>query len=288
MGIFIYGIVNSVQFALFAIGFALVYGISGLANFGHGALYILAGYIVWIALNMLGLNYAVAIILAIVLVAAVGAVMYQFLLKRVRGMIASEIIASFAIGLIIMEGLRYAGLVGASTMVPVLVDGAVDIAGVPVDLQRIFITGMGLVVVVFLYLFTHYTKVGLALRAMSQDERAAMMLGINSDLMAVIAMSLGSALAAIAAVAIFPLGSLRVDTGYNVLLYAVSVSVIGGLGSWPGAIMASFVLGFAQILTVAYVAPQWQMAVVMAAIILTLIFRPSGLFGKHKELEERV
>jgi len=288
MGIFIYGIVNSVQFALFAIGFALVFGISGLANFSHGALYILAGYIVWIALNMLELNYAVAIILAIIIVAAVGAVMYQFLLKRVRGMIASEIIASFAIGLIIMEGLRYAGLVGASTMVPVLVDGAVDIAGVPVDLQRIFITGMGLVVVVFLYLFTHYTKVGLALRAMSQDERAAMMLGINSDLMAVIAMSLGSALAAIAAVAIFPLGSLRVDTGYNVLLYAVSVCVIGGLGSWPGAIMAAFVLGFAQILTVAYVAPQWQMAVVMAAIILTLIFRPSGLFGKHKELEERV
>lgn len=288
MGIFIYGIINSVQFALFAIGFALVYGISGVANFGHGALYILAGYIVWIALNMLGLNYAVAIILAIIIVAAVGAAMYQFLLKRVRGMTASEIIASFAIGLIIMEGLRYAGLVSSSTMVPVLFDGAVDIAGVPVDLQRLFLTGMGFVVVVFLYLFTHYTKVGLALRAMSQDERAALMLGMDSDLMAVIAMSLGSALAAVAAVAIFPLGSLRVDAGYNVLLYAVSVCVIGGLGSWPGAIMASFVLGFVQILTVAYAAPQWQMAVVMAAIILTLIFRPSGLFGKHKELEERV
>jgi branched-chain amino acid transport system permease protein len=187
-----------------------------------------------------------------------------------------------------MEGLRFAGLVSASTMVPVLIDGVVIIASVPLDLQRVFITGMGVVVVVFLYLFTHYTKVGLALRAMSQDERAAMMLGIDSDLMAIIAMSLGSALAAVAAIAIFPLGSLRVDTGYNVLTYAVSVAVIGGLGSWPGAIMAAFVLGFVQIFTVAYIAPQWQMAVVMAAIILTLIFRPSGIFGKQKELEERV
>jgi len=288
MDILIYGIVNSVVFALIAVGFTLVYGISRLPNFAHGALYILGGYITWNFLNKLGLNYAVAIILSIIIVALIGAAMYRFLLMRVRGMPDSEIIASFAIGLAIMEGLRWGGFVGQAYILPVFIEGAVDIAGTPIDFQRLIIVGGGLAVVAFLWLFTHYNKAGLALRAIAQDERAAMMLGIDSDLAAVLALALGSALAGIAAIAILPLGNITVETGYNVLIYAIAVCIIGGLGSWPGAILGAFVLGFAQILTVAYIAPQWQMVVVFLAIILTLILRPSGLFGRQKELEERV
>lgn len=288
MDILIYGIVNSVVFALIAIGFTLVYGISRLPNFAHGALYILMGYITWIFLNQLGINYAVAILLALIITALVGGAIYQFLLIRVRGMPASEIIASFAIGLAIMEGLRWRGFIGQTYILPAFIEGTVDIAGVPIDWQRLIIIGGGLAVVAFLWLFTHYTKVGLALRAIAQDERAAMMLGIDSDLTAVIALALGSALAGVAAIAILPLGNITVETGYNVLIYAIAVCIIGGLGSWTGAIVAAFLLGFAQILTVAYVAPQWQMVVVFLAIILTLILRPSGLLGRQKELEERV
>lgn len=288
MDIFIYGIVNSVVFALIAIGFTLVYGISRLPNFAHGALYILMGYITWIFLNQLGINYAVAILLSLIITALVGGAIYQFLLIRVRGMPASEIIASFAIGLAIMEGLRWRGFIGQTYILPTFIEGTVDIAGVPIDWQRLIIIGGGLAVVAFLWLFTHYTKVGLALRAIAQDERAAMMLGIDSDLTAVIALTLGSALAGVAAIAILPLGNITVETGYSVLIDAIAVCIIGGLGSWTGAIAAAFLLGFAQILTVAYVAPQWQMVVVLLAIILTLILRPSGLLGRQKELEERV
>ena len=78
------------------------------------------------------------------------------------------------------------------------------------------------------------------------------------------------------------------ETGYNVLVYAIAVCIVGGLGSWTGAVMGAFVLGFAQILTVRFIGAQWQMVVVFLAIILTLILRPSGLFGRQKELEERV
>lgn len=288
MGILIYGTVNSVVFALIAVGFTLVYGVSRLPNFAHGALYILTGYIAWTFLNTLGINYGVAIVLSLVIVAIVGAAIYQFLLIRVRGMPDSEIIASFAIGLAIMEVLRWGGFIGQAYIIPVFIEGAVDIAGVPIDFQRLIIIGGGLAVVAFLWLFTHHTKVGLSLRAIAQDERAAMMLGIDSDLTAVIALALGSTLAGVAAIAILPLGNITVETGYNVLIYAIAVCIIGGLGSWPGAVMGAFVLGFAQILTVAYIAPQWTMVVVFLAIILTLILRPSGLFGRQKELEERV
>ena len=288
MNILIYGIVNSVVFALTALGFTLVYGISRLPNFAHGGLYILTGCITWSFLNSLGLPYALAIILSLILTALVGAAIYQFFFMRIRGMEASEIIASFAIGLVIMEGLRWGGFIKRTYTLPAFVEGTVNIAGVPIDWQRLIIIGGGLAVVVFLWLFTHYTKIGLALRAIAQDERAAMMLGIDSDRAALIALALGSALAGLAAVAILPLGNISVEGGYTVLTYAIAVCIIGGLGSWTGAVVGAFVLGFAQILTMQFIGAQWQMVVVFLAIILTLILRPSGLFGRQKELEERV
>ncbi len=288
MDILIYGVVNSVVFALTAMGFALVYGISRLPNFAHGGLYILAGCITWSFFNVLGMNYAAAIILSLIVTALVGAAIYQFFLRRIRGMEASEIIGSFAIGLVIMEGLRWGGFIKRTYTLPAFVGGAVHIAGVPIDWQRLIIVGGGLAVMAFLWFFTHYTKVGLALRAIAQDERAAVMLGIDSDRAAIIALALGSALAGLAAVAILPLGNISVEAGYNVLTNAIAVCILGGLGSWPGAVMGAFVLGFAQILTVRFIGAQWQMVVVFMAIILTLILRPSGLFGRQKELEERV
>jgi branched-chain amino acid transport system permease protein len=123
---------------------------------------------------------------------------------------------------------------------------------------------------------------------MAQDERAAMMLGIDSDVMAVVAMALGSALAALAAVLLLPLGNIVVEDGYKVLILAIAVCIVGGLGSWVGAVLAAFLIGFAQILTVVYIASHFQIVVALLAIIVTLILRPSGLFGRQKELEERV
>jgi branched-chain amino acid transport system permease protein len=114
------------------------------------------------------------------------------------------------------------------------------------------------------------------------------MLGIDSDLTALIALSLGSALAGLAAIAILPLGNITVEKGYDILINAIAVCIIGGLGSWGGAVLASFILGFAQMLTVYFVGAQWQMVVALLAIIIILIAKPSGLLARQKELEERV
>ena len=288
MGVLIYGIINSFVFVLIAIGFALVYGISRLPNFAHGALYILAGFLTWSFLLKLGLNYATSIILALIIIAGIGAAVYRFLLIRIRGMEASEIIASLAIGFAIMEGLRFAGFRGKTYTLPTFLEGTITIANVPVDFQRLIIIGVGILLIVALWLFTHYTKVGLALRAIAQDEHAALMLGIDSDLTALIALALGSFLAGLAAIVILPLGSITVGAGYNILINAIAVCIIGGLGSLGGAVLASFILGFAQSLTVHLVGAQWQMVVALLSIIIILIARPSGLLGRQKELEERV
>lgn len=288
MEILIYGTINSISLALVALGFALVYGISRVPNFAHGALYVVCGFITWSFLNAANLNYLVSIVLAMVITGIVGALIYQFVLIRVRGMAISEIIASYAIGLAILEGFRWWGFKGLTYTLPGFVEGSINIGEVPVDLHRLLVVGIGGAVVAFLWLFTHYTRIGLALRGMAQDERAALMLGIDSDIMALVAMAFGSMLAGLAAVLLLPLGNIVVEAGYNVLILAIAVCIVGGLGSWMGAVLAAFLIGFAQILTVVYLGAHFQMVVALLAIIFTLILRPSGLFGRQKELEERV
>jgi branched-chain amino acid transport system permease protein len=288
MDILIYGIINSFSLALMAIGFTLVYGISRLPNFAHGALYVITGFLVWSFLHLLKLNYAISILLALVIMGLVGAAIYRFVLIRVRGMATSEIIATYALGLAILESLRWAGFKGMTYTLPAFIEGSINIGGIPVDLQRIIVIGIGIVVVTFMWLFTHFNKTGLALRGMAQDEHAAMMLGIDSDWMAVIAMGMGSMLAGLSAIALLPLGNIVVEAGYNVLILSIAVCIVGGLGSWVGAIIAAFMIGFLQIITVAYIQSHFHMVVALLAIIVTLILRPSGLFGRQKELEERV
>ncbi|HXX36187.1 MAG TPA: branched-chain amino acid ABC transporter permease [Thermodesulfobacteriota bacterium] len=288
MDILIYGIINSFSLALMAIGFTLVYGISRLPNFAHGALYVVTGFLVWSLINLLKLNYVASILLALVIMGLVGAAIYRFVLIRVRGMATSEIIATYALGLAILEFLRWGGFKGMTYTLPVFIEGTVTIGSVPVDLQRVIVIGIGIVVVSFMWLFTHFNKTGLALRGMAQDEHAAMMLGIDSDWMAVIAMAMGSILAGLSAIALLPLGNIVVEAGYNVLILSIAVCIVGGLGSWVGAIIASFMIGFLQIITVAYIESHFQMVVALLAIIVTLILKPSGLFGRQKELEERV
>jgi len=288
MDILIYGTINSMALALMALGFALVYGISRVANFAHGALYVISGFVTWGFVRALGVNYLLSIFLTMIIIGVVGALIYQFILIRVRGMAISEIIASYAIGLAILEGLRWGGFKGMTYTLPVFIEGSVDIGEIPVDFHRLVVVGIGAAVVAFLWLFTHHTRIGLALRGMAQDERAALMLGIDSDLMAVVAMALGSMLAGLAAILLLPLGNIVVEAGYNVLILAIAVCIVGGLGSWMGAVLAAFLIGFAQILTVKYLGSHYQMVVALLAIIFTLVLRPSGLFGQQKELEERV
>ena len=286
--ILIYGTINSIALALMALGFALVYGISRIPNFAHGAIYVVAGFITWTFLKAVGLSYFLSALIAILITGILGALIYRFMLIRVRGMAISEIIASYAIGLAILEGLRWGGFKGMTYTLPVFIAGSVTLGGVPVDIHRLLIIAIGVAVIALLWLFTHYTRIGLALRGMAQDERAALMLGIDSDMMALLATAFGSMLAGLAAIVLLPLGNIVVEAGYNVLILAIAVCIVGGLGSWMGAVLAAFLIGFAQILTVVYLGSHYQMVVALLAIIFTLIMRPSGLFGRQKELEERV
>jgi branched-chain amino acid transport system permease protein len=294
MDILIYGTVNSVVFALIAVGFTLVYGVARVPNFAHGSIYVLVGFLTWSFVNDFNIHYGLAILISLIIAALLGLIIYRFVLMRLRGMPTSEIISSFAVSLIILEGLRmqgiagFKGFIGPFYMLQPFIEGKINVLGVYVDYQRLIIIGAGLGVVLLLWLFTHHTKTGLSLRAIAQDERAAMMLGVNSDRTAMISLAIGSALAGLAAVIILPLGNVTAEAGYKVLIYALAVCIIGGLGSWAGAVLAAFVIGFAMKISTALFGALWESVVLVGTIILILLFKPSGLLGKQKELEERV
>lgn len=286
--VLLYGLVNSVILMLTAIGFSLTFGLSGVANFAHGGLYLLAGYLTWMFLNYLGVPLLLAAVLTVVLVGILGAIMYRLILMPVRGIALSEVVATFAVGVAILEFFRWVGFVTYDFNLPLFVKGSVEIAGVYIDYHRLVIIGIGLMLVVLLWLFAHRTRLGLALRGMAQDEYTALTLGIESDWAAMISMALGSALAAVAAITILPLGIISINMGYDVLLLALAVTILGGLESTVGLIVGCFILGYAKVITGTFWGPEWMEVIYLAAIVLVLAVKPSGLFGKSKELEERV
>lgn len=288
MEILIYGITNSVTLALMAIGFSLTFGISGVPNFAHGAFYLLGGILTWIFINQLGIPYLFSAILSVIIVGLLGFGLYWGLLLRLRGLVVNEVIATLATAIVIIEVLRYLGFSGFTYVLPEFIKGSVNIGKAWLDYQRIFLVGIGVTLIIFLYFFTHRTRVGLSFRAIAQNERTAISLGIDSDRTAALSLAFGSALAVVAGLAILPLGSIDTEVGYDILIYALAVGIVGGLESVPGIVLASFILGFCQILVATFFKAQWLTVVTLAAIVLILAVKPSGIFGKYKELEERV
>ena len=284
----IYGFINSVVLVVAALGFNITFGISGVANFAHGALYVAAGFFTFLLVKKLGLPFLAAAPVTMIVTAAAAALIYRFILLRVRGLVVSEVIATFGVGLAVLEIFRYFGFVGFEYTLPVLIDASVQIGKTDVDLQRLIIVGVGILLSGFLWVFTRYTKTGLAFRGIAQDERTALTLGVNADRVAAWSMAFGGAYVSLAAMVILPLGTISVGEGYDVLTNSLAVCIVGGLGSTVGLVTASFLIGYAQILTATYVGSHWMMIVSLVAILVVLTIKPSGLFGHQKELEERI
>ena len=287
-GTLVYGFINSAILVVAALGFNITFGISGVANFAHGALYVAAGYLAWLGLHRLGLPFWVSAPLVVIVTGAFSVLMYRVVLLRVRGLVVSEVIATFGLGLAILELFRHLGFIGFEYTLPVWIDASVAIGHTDLDAQRVVIVGAGLVLTGFLWFFTRHTKLGLAFRGIAQDERTALSLGINADRVASLAVGFGGAYAALAALVILPLGTIAVNEGYNVLINALAVCIVGGLGSTMGVVAASFLIGYAQMFTAVYLGAHWMMIVSLVALLVILIFKPSGLFGQQKELEERI
>ena len=284
----VYGFINSLILALMALGFSITFGISGVANFAHGAFYVLGGILTWLFLMKFGVPYLLSAIIAVTLVGIIGALMYRLLLVRLRGLVLSEVITTFAIGIIILELLRVFGVMGFQYRLPSFIPGSAEIFGTYVGIQRIIIVAAGALLLLAMHVFVHHTKIGLSFRGVAQDDHTALSIGINPEKISILSLTLGSMLCAFAAILILPLGTISVDEGYDVLLKSLAVCIIGGLESTLGVFVASFIIGYVEVLTAMYISSSLTMVAVLACMLTILLIKPSGLFGKYKEIEERI
>jgi branched-chain amino acid transport system permease protein len=289
MGELLQHIVNALMlggtYALLGIGLTLIFGIMRVVNFTHGELYAFGGYMVFFFTAALGMNFYAALVIAVLLGVALGAVIELVLLRPMRG---ADIDTTMLIMIgcwIIMQNTEQTiwGGVAKSIVAPLpeqpLVLGPVSVAWL-----RVFVFMVAGLLIAGTYALIHRTKLGKAMRATFQDRDTAALMGIQINRIHTATFALGSSLAAAAGALLGPVFLAYPSMGDLASLKAFSVVILGGLGNLAGATLGGLLLGVAEELGAGYVSSGYRDAVGFVAIILVLLFRPAGLFARAERI----
>lgn len=297
--IIIYGAISGGVYALLALGFTLIYGVSGVINLAHGSFYMLGAYMFY-AFGTFGffgsepmLASILALILAVLSVGIVGGITYRLTIHPVIGDDVAVMVVTVSLALIFQQLMLLA--FGAS-FPPVrwpqdsLLATSVPIWGVTVMYSRILALVVSLGLFFSLLVFITKTKIGKAMRAVSQDREVAMLMGINTRRLYMFTMVLSATLAALASIFITTSTTMSASAWMwlHPLALSFSIVILGGLGSIKGSLLGGFIIGYAE-QTVAISVPEGGAivgVVPLAIIVLVLLLRPKGLFGKRIEMEK--
>ena len=283
---FLTQVLNGLQlgsiYALVALGYTMVYGIILLLNFAHGDIIMFGSYVAWIALVQLGLNPAIAVLLAIfgcvVLGVLIDKVAYAPLREAPR---LSILITAIGVSYLLENGVQL--LLGADAkVVPSIIDlGTVQVFGSTLSGTALLTVAVTIVATVVLTLLVQKTRLGKAMRAVSEDMGAARLMGVNVNSTISFTFAVGSALAGIAAV-LYSMAYQQVSPTMGVMLgtKAFVAAVLGGIGSIPGAVIGGLIVGFSEVFVAAFGLSVWQDAVVFLLLILVLVVKPTGLLGR--------
>ncbi|MGB3273534.1 MAG: branched-chain amino acid ABC transporter permease [Xanthobacteraceae bacterium] len=280
-------ILNAVQLSmlifLLAVGLTFIFGIMRVINLAHGALYSLGAYLGVVVVDATG-SFLLALIVAPLMVAVVGGLLQIFAIGplTVRGRNELEI-ALLTFGLMYISIGVLETLFGKdylSIALPSALAGSVDILGVSYPLYRLFIIAVGLLTALCISLFIERTIVGAAVRACVDNKPMSESLGMNTDWVLAGVFAVGSGLAALGGVIMAPVLSVFPHMGSSILILSLIVVVIGGMGSLKGSFYGSLIVGLTDTLTQSYL-PQLTMFAVYIILVLVMLTRPHGLFGRH-------
>ena len=283
---FLTQVLNGLQlgsiYALVALGYTMVYGIILLLNFAHGDIIMCGSYVAWIALVQLGLNPAIAVLLAIfgcvLLGVLIDKVAYAPLREAPR---LSILITAIGVSYLLENGVQL--LLGADAkVVPSIIDlGTVQVFGSTLSGTALLTVAVTIVATVVLTLLVQKTRLGKAMRAVSEDMGAARLMGVNVNSTISFTFAVGSALAGIAAI-LYSMAYQQVSPTMGVMLgtKAFVAAVLGGIGSIPGAVIGGLIVGFSEVFVAAFGLSVWQDAVVFLLLILVLVVKPTGLLGR--------
>ena len=270
-------------YALIALGYTMVYGIAKMLNFAHGDIIMVGAYSVIVSAVTLKLPPVVAILIAVVVCAALG-VTIEFLAYRPLRQSPPLAVLITAIGVsYLLQNLALLIFGPEQKSTPELFDlPSLTLGGVTVDGITLLTLGVTAAIMVGLTLFINLTRMGKAMRAVSEDRDAAELMGISVNKTITITFAIGSALAAVASVFFGATYTyIKPTTGSMPGIKAFTAAVFGGIGSIPGAMLGGILLGLIEQLSKVYISTLWSDAVVFGVLVLVLVFKPAGLLGKR-------
>jgi branched-chain amino acid transport system permease protein len=276
------GLVNGAFYAMLSLGLAVIFGLLDVVNFAHGALYMLGAFASWIMLDQLGVNYWFALLLAPLLVGALGVVIERGLLKRLYGLDPLYgLLLTFGLSLI-LEGIfrKLYGVSGQSYPVPELLSGAVDVGFMMLPKYRAWVVVASITVCLGTWYLIERTRLGAYLRAGTENAKLVQAFGINVPVMVMLTYGAGAALAALAGVLAAPVYQVAPQMGSNLIIVVFAVVVIGGMGSILGSVVTGLGLGVIEGFTKVFY-PEASSVVVFVIMAIVLMLRPAGLFGKE-------
>jgi branched-chain amino acid transport system permease protein len=278
---FINGLVVGSVYSLVALGLTLVYGTMQIPNFAHGHLYMIGAYITFFLTSVYGVSYWPAIVGSAIVVAAVGAVLERLVFHPLRNAPpVNAMIAALGV-MLFLEAIAKA-LWGADfrRMETPYSNQVLHLFGLNVTMQRILVIIGAVLIMVVLYWFLKKTVIGSAIEAVAQDRDGALLVGIDTSKITLLTFALSSAIAAIAASLIAPINLIFPAMGMMVILKAFAITVLGGMGSVPGAIVGGYILALAESFGGTYISSDYNDVIAFALLVIILAIRPTGLFSK--------
>ncbi|MBY0241406.1 MAG: branched-chain amino acid ABC transporter permease [Burkholderiaceae bacterium] len=277
------GLVNGSFYAMLSLGLAVIFGLLNVINFSHGALYMMGAFLAWMGMTYFDLNYWVMLVLAPLLVGVFGIIIEKTMLRWLYKLDhLYGLLLTFGITLL-LEGLfrSFYGVSGQPFETPAALQGATDLGFMVLPNYRAWVVVASLTVCLATWFVIEKTKLGAYLRAGTENPKLVEAFGVNVPLMVTLTYGFGVALAGFAGVLAAPIIQVTPLMGSNLIIVVFAVVVIGGMGSIMGSILTGLGLGVIEGLTRVFY-PEFSSTVVFLVMVVVLLLRPAGLFGKEK------
>jgi len=277
------GLVNGSFYAMLSLGLAVIFGLLNVINFSHGAMYMMGAFVAWMGMSYLGLSYWAMLLLAPFIVGALGIVIEKTMLRWLYKLDhLYGLLLTFGITLLVEGVFRsFYGVSGQPFETPELLQGATDLGFMILPNYRGWVVVASLVVCFSTWYVIERTKLGAYLRAGTENPKLVEEFGVNVPLMVTLTYGFGVALAGFAGVLAAPIIQVSPLMGSNLIIVVFAVVVIGGMGSIMGSIVTGLGLGVIEGLTRVFY-PEFSSTVVFLVMVIVLLLRPAGLFGKEK------
>ena len=277
------GLVNGSFYAILSLGLAVIFGLLNVINFAHGALFMMGAVITWMAMNYFGINYWLMLVLAPLVVGVFGVLIERLLLRWIYKLDhLYGLLLTLGLTLLI-EGIFRSiyGVSGLGYDTPELLEGATSLGFMIMPNYRAWVVVASITVCIATWYVIEKTKLGAYLRAGTENPRLVEAFGVNVPLMITLTYAFGAGLAAFAGVLAAPVYQVSPLMGQNLIIVVFAVVVIGGMGSIMGSILTGLGLGIVEGFTKVFY-PEASSTVVFVIMVIVLLFRPAGLFGKEK------